>query len=91
MSIEVNLLEKEAAHQRAKYLRYKNLKKAFAKKKTLKEETVILDDTSDSDYSSSSEAHNSRDEEKKASITYDLESSNNDKSSNRSIDIKENN
>ena len=59
-SREVNLLEKEAAHQRAKYLKYKKLNKSFAKKKTRKEETVIIDDTSDSKSSSSSECHNSR-------------------------------
>ena len=45
----MNLSEREAAHKRAKYLKYKKLNKAFAKKKTHKEETVILDDTSDSD------------------------------------------
>ena len=37
--MEVNLLEKEASQQREKYLKYKNLNKAFSKKKTL----VILD------------------------------------------------
>ena len=60
-SREVNLLEKEASHQRTKYLKYKKLNKAFAKKKTRKEENFILDDTWDSDSSSSSESHNSRD------------------------------
>ena len=53
-------LEKESAHQRAKYLKDKNLNKYFAKKNTSKEETVILDETSDSDSFSSSEAQNSR-------------------------------
>ena len=59
-SREVNLLEKEASHQRAKYLKYKKLNKAFAKKKNHKEETVILDDTLDSNSSSSSKDKNSR-------------------------------
>ena len=49
-SREVNLLEKEASHQRAKYLKYKNLNKAFSKKKT----GVIQYDPSESDSSSSS-------------------------------------
>ena len=82
----MNILEKEASHERAKYLNYKKLNKAFAKKNTRKEETDILDDTSDSDSSSSSEAHNYRDEYKKTSISYDSEWGNDDKSSNRSID-----
>ena len=90
-SKKVNILEKEAAHQRAKYLKYKKLNKAFAKKNTCKEETVILDDTLDSNSYSSSEAHNSCDEEKKTSIAYDSESGNNDKSSNNSINSEEDN
>ena len=53
---ELNLLEREAAHQKAKYLEYENLNKDFSKKKTPKEDNVILDDTSDSESSSSSEA-----------------------------------
>ena len=57
----MNLLEKEAPHQRSKYPKYKNINKALTKKKTRKEETIILDDTSDSDSSSSSEAQNSHD------------------------------
>ena len=81
----LNLLEREAAHQRAKYLKYKKLNKAFSEKKTPKEETVILDDTSDSDSSSSSEDHNSPDEDDKASIAYDSESADNDESRNSSI------
>ena len=84
-SREVNLLEKEAAHQRAKYLKYKKLNKYFAKKKT----RVILYDTSDRDSSSSSEAHNSRDEDEKTSIAYDSESGNDDESSNSSIESEE--
>ena len=41
---KLNLLQAEAAHQRAKY---KNQNKAFAKKKTPKEETIIIYDTLD--------------------------------------------
>ena len=60
---EVNISEMEASHQRAKYLKYKNRNKAFAKKKTSKEENAIIDDTLDSDYSLSiSEDDNSPDE-----------------------------
>ena len=65
-SREVNLLEKQASHQRAKYLKYKNLNKVFSKKNT----RVILED-SESDSSSSSEEENSSDEGEKNSITYD--------------------
>ena len=68
-SREVNILEKEASHQKARYLRYKKLNKAFAKKKNL----VILDDPSDSKSSSSSESHNSQNEDKETSIKYDSE------------------
>ena len=64
-------MEKKAAHQRAKYLNYKKLNKAFTKKKTHKEDTVILDETSDRNSSSSSKAHNYRDKDKEASINYD--------------------
>ena len=69
-SIEVSLLEKEASHQRVKYLKYKNLNTFFTKKNTRKEETVILDDTSDIDSSSRSEADNYCDEDKKTFIAY---------------------
>ena len=79
----------EAAHQRAKYLKYKKLNKAFAKKNTPKEETVVLDDTSDSDPSSISEDDNSTYEYDKTYIAYDSESSDNDESSNGSIGSEE--
>ena len=65
----VNLLEKQASHQRAKYLKYKKLNKAFSKKKT----PVVLED-SESDSYSSSEEENSSDEGEENSITYDSES-----------------
>ena len=82
----MNLLEREASHQRTKYLKYKNLNKAFVQKKTPKEETVILYDTSDRDSSSSiSEADNSPDEYEKTSISYDSESNEDDKINNISI------
>ena len=59
-SREVNLLEKQASHQRAKYLKYKKLNKAFSKKKP----RVILEE-SDRNSSSSSEEENSSDEGRK--------------------------
>ena len=62
--MEVNLLEKQASHQRANDLKYKNLNKAFSKK----EPRVILED-SYSDSSSISEEENSSDEGEKNSIT----------------------
>ena len=85
----MNLLWKETAHQRSKYLKYKKLNKSFALKKIGKEETFIIYDTLGSDSSSSSEAHNSCDEYQKKPIAYDSESGNNDKSSNSSIESKE--
>ena len=87
----MNLSEKKDFHQRSKYLKYKNLNKYFAKKKTLKEETVILDGTLDRNSSSISEVHNYRDEYDKTSIAYDSESINDDKSSNSSIKSEEEN
>ena len=84
-SKEVNLLKKEASRQRAKYLKYKKLKKAFSKKKT----RVILDDPSESDSSSSTEADNSPDESEKTSISYDSESVNSDESSNSATNTNE--
>ena len=61
------LLQAESAHQRTKY---KKLNKDFAKKKTSKEETIILDDTLERNSSSISEADNSPDEYEKTSIAY---------------------
>ena len=69
----------------------KNINKYFAKKKTFKEETVILYDTSDRNSSSISEADNSPDEYEKTSIAYDSESSDKDKSSSSFIISEENN
>ena len=63
----MNVLEKEASHQRAKYLNYKNINKDLSKKKT----RVILDYSLESDSSSSSEGDNSPDEVEKNSIAYD--------------------
>ena len=83
-------MEKEAAHQRAKYLKYRKLNKYFAKKKTPKEETVVLDGTSDKDSSSRSEAYNSPGEDEKTSIAYDSESDDDDESSNSSVGSKGN-
>ena len=85
----MNLLEKEFTHQRDKYLKYKKLNKAFAKKRTRKENTVVLDDTSDRDLSSSSEEENSPDEGGENSMTYDSESGGSDKSSNSATNTEE--
>ena len=52
----MNLLEREATNQRAKDLKYKKLNKAFAKKKTPKEDNVSIYDSLDSNSSSISEA-----------------------------------
>ena len=84
-SREVNLLEKEASHQRANYLKYKKLNKALPKKNT----RVILDNPQESDSSSSSEDDNSPDEGRKKSMTYDSELGNSDKSSNSATNTKE--
>ena len=87
---ELNVLEKEASHQRAKYLKYKNRNKDFAEKKTPKEENIIIDDTLDSKSSSISEADNYPDKDEKNSIAYNSESADNEKSSNISIGSEEN-
>ena len=86
----MNLLDREAAHQRAKYLKHKKLNKSFATKDTPKEKTVIIYDTSDINSLSSSEAYNSQDEDEKASIAYDSESVDDDKISNSSIGSEKN-
>ena len=78
-------MEKEASHQRAKYLKYKKINKAFSKKKT----RVILDDPSEIDSSSSSEGENPPYEGEKNSIAYDSKSGNSDESSNSATDTKE--
>ena len=54
---EFNLIKKKASQEKAKYLKYKKLNKAFSKKKT----PVVLEE-SESDSSSSSEEENSSDE-----------------------------
>ena len=63
-SREINLLEKKASQQKAKYLKYKSLNKASSKKKT----PVILED-SESNSSSISEEENSSDEGEENSTT----------------------
>ena len=83
-SREVNLLEKKASQQKAKYLKYKSLHKASSKKKT----PVILED-SERNSSSSSEEENSSDEGEENSMTYDSESGRSDKSSNSATDTGE--
>ena len=82
---EVNLVERKPAHQRAKYLKYKKLNKAFSNKKNPKEETVIIYDTLDSDSSSSSEAYNYHNEDEKSSIAYNSGCADDDEISNSSI------
>ena len=84
-SREVNLLEKEDSHQRAKYLKYKKLNKAFSTGKT----RVILDDPLESNSSSISEDNNYPDEGEKNSIAYNLESGNSDEGSNSATDTEE--
>ena len=59
-------------HQRAKY---KKKNKYFAKKKTSKEDTFILDDTSEINSSSISKADNYPEEYEKTSIAYNSYSS----------------
>ena len=83
-------MEREADHHRAKYLKYKNLNKAFSKKKTPKEETVIIDDNSVSNYPSISDADNPPDEDEKNPIAYNSESEEDEESSNISIGREEN-
>ena len=61
----INLLEKKASQEKAKYLKYKSLNKASSKKKS----PVILEDF-ESD-SSSSEEENSSGEGEEHSMTYD--------------------
>ena len=83
-SREINFLENKASQQKAKYLKYKSLNKAFSKKNTL----VILEDT-ESDYSSSSEEENYSYEGENNSMTYDSESGGSDKSSDNTTDTEE--
>ena len=80
---EIILFQAEASHQNSKY---ENLSKAFTKKKTPKEDTVIWDDSSDSNSSSRSESENYPGKDHKTSIAYDSDSADNDKSSSSSID-----
>ena len=62
---ELNILQAESAHQTFKY---EKLNKAFTKSKTSKEDTVNISDSSDRNYSSSSEYNNSSIETRKISI-----------------------
>ena len=72
---EINLLQAEAAHQKSKY---EKLNKDFTKRKTSKEETVVLSDSLDIDFSSISESNHSSNETGKISIAYDSDSADND-------------
>ena len=75
-------MQVESAHQKSKY---EKLNKAFTKKKTSKEETVILDISSDSDFSSSSESDNSPNETGEKDIACDLDYTDVDESGRSSI------
>ena len=68
-------MQAEAAHQKSKY---EKLNKDFTKRKTSKEETVVIDDSSGSDSSSISESNHSSNETGKISIAYDSDSAEND-------------
>ena len=81
----MNLFEKNAPHQRAKYIKYKKLNKDFSKKNS----RAILDDPLDNDFSSSSESHNFKNEDKKTSIDYDSDSGKSDYGSNSSTNTEE--
>ena len=84
-SREVNLLEREASHQREKYLKYKKLNKEFSKKKT----RFIIDDPSESESYSSSDDDNSLGEGEKKSMTYNSKSGNSDESINSATNNEE--
>ena len=86
---ELKLLEREAAHQRTNYLKYKNLNKTFTNRKTLKDDTIIIYNTSDSNSLSSSEDYIPPDEYEKTSIAYTSECTDNYESSKRSINNEE--
>ena len=83
-SREINLIEKKASQQKAKYLKYKILNKAYSKKKT----PIILED-SESNSSSSSEEGNSSGEGEENSMTYDSESGGSDKSNDNATNTEE--
>ena len=70
---ELNLLQAEASHQKSNY---ENLNKAFTKRKTYREETVNISDSSNINSSSSSESKffSPKNGKKKISITYDSDS-----------------
>ena len=81
-------MQVEAAHQKSKC---ENINKAFTKRKTSKEETVVLSDSYDSNSLSRSESNNSSPETGKTSIFYDSDSADDDEISSSSISSKDNN
>ena len=85
---ELNLLQAESAHQKSNY---ENLNKAFTKKKTSKEDIVVLADSSDSDSSSRSESNIFSPETGKSSIAYDSDSTHNYNICSSSISSEDNN
>ena len=76
-------MQAEAAHQKYKY---EKINKAFTKRKTSKEETINLDESSDRNSSSRNEYKNPSPKtgKKKTSITYDSDSSDDGKISSSS-------
>ena len=85
---ELSLFQEESAHQKSDY---EKLNKDFTKRKTSEEETVVLYETSDSNYSYISESNNSSNETGKTSIAHDSDSTEDDESRSSSISSKDNN
>ena len=79
-------MQVETAHQKSKY---EKLNKYFTKRKTSKEESVVLDNSSYRDSSSIYEYENYYNEAGKISINYDSDSADDDKSSSSSIRIED--
>ena len=77
-------MQAEAAHQKSKY---ENLNTAYTNKKTSKEDTLNIADSSDSNFSSRSESNNysTKYGKKKTLITYNSGSTDDDKISSISI------
>ena len=81
-------MQSEAAHQKSKY---ENLNKYFTKRNTAKQETVNIADSLDRHASYSCESNNYSPENGKTSITYDSDSSDDDKIISSYISSEENN
>ena len=85
---ELNLIQEKSSHQKSKYEKLNN---ALTKRNTSKEDIIILDESSDIDFSYIIESNHSSPETGKTSISYDSDSADNDKSSNNSIISEDNN